>query len=475
MILLCFLCTGLNAQTIPVSSNLTGRLTENGNPIDGQRNLTISIGSFWSETITTNFTDGNYSIQLGSTPSNPIEISQLRNQSDLQITISLDGGNTIIAAIPVSSVLYARVAEYAETAGEVDGLVINDLASKSGDQAFNGQNTFTNTLRVGSPFSPQTIELNGTLNIIGTSGQSVNLSNSNGDLNISTQGGKTMINNSLDLTGSLSLQRSNGTYFAISDNFDGTASISGTQGNLHISSNLEMRSNGSSSWRDLESGDITINGGGDFIVKDNSSSNVFSVNGATGIVNAQTIDLRGSNDYMSFGSSTIGAQLSRGQKINDLRLDLGPTGVLTIFGSLAVTETVSKSGGTFMIDHPDDPENKYLYHSFVESPDMMNIYNGNVETDEEGLATISLPDYFNSLNIDFRYQLTPIGVFSQAIVMQEINGNSFQIKTDKPNVKVSWQVTGIRNDRYARENRVVPVVDKPSEERGTLLYNGKIN
>ncbi len=75
---------------------------------------------------------------------------------------------------------------------------------------------------------------------------------------------------------------------------------------------------------------------------------------------------------------------------------------------VAVVGTLSKGGGSFMIDHPLDPANKYLYHSFVESPDMMNIYNGNVTTDGDGLATVSLPDWFSSLNRDFRYQLTVI-------------------------------------------------------------------
>jgi hypothetical protein len=41
------------------------------------------------------------------------------------------------------------------------------------------------------------------------------------------------------------------------------------------------------------------------------------------------------------------------------------------------------------------------------------------------------------LNRDFRYQLTVIGTFAQAIVVTEIANGSFSIKTDKPNVKVS--------------------------------------
>ena len=56
--------------------------------------------------------------------------------------------------------------------------------------------------------------------------------------------------------------------------------------------------------------------------------------------------------------------------------DLNVVNNLNVAGNLDVTGTISKGGGTFKIDHPLDPTNKYLYHSFVESPDMMNIYNG---------------------------------------------------------------------------------------------------
>jgi hypothetical protein len=139
-------------------------------------------------------------------------------------------------------------------------------------------------------------------------------------------------------------------------------------------------------------------------------------------------------------------------------------------GNVAITGNLSKASGTFKIDHPLDPENKFLYHSFVESPEMMNVYNGNTETDSEGNSTITLPTYFEALNKDFRYQLTVIGQFAQAIVMKEINDNKFVIKTDKPNVKVSWQVTGVRKDPFAEKNRVVPEVDKAADEKGKYLH-----
>jgi len=139
-------------------------------------------------------------------------------------------------------------------------------------------------------------------------------------------------------------------------------------------------------------------------------------------------------------------------------------------GDVNVTGTLSKGAGSFRIDHPLDPDNYYLQHSFVESPDMMNIYNGNVTTNQDGEAVVDLPEYFASLNVDFRYQLTVIGQFAQAIIAEEISGDSFTIQTDKPNVKVSWQVTGIRNDAYARSHPIEVKVPKADVDRGRFLH-----
>jgi hypothetical protein len=139
------------------------------------------------------------------------------------------------------------------------------------------------------------------------------------------------------------------------------------------------------------------------------------------------------------------------------------------FGRVLIAGSVFKSGGGFQIDHPLDPANRYLRHSFVESPDMLNIYSGNIVSGADGEAVVTLPPYFEALNRDFRYQLTVIGEFAQAIVAEEIRDGAFRIRTDRPNIRVSWQVTGIRQDAFARAHPVVPEIDKPEEERGTYL------
>ncbi len=142
-------------------------------------------------------------------------------------------------------------------------------------------------------------------------------------------------------------------------------------------------------------------------------------------------------------------------------------------GNVNITGMLTKASGSFRIDHPLDPENMTLSHSFVESPDMMNIYNGNVCTDGDGKATIALPDWFEALNRDYRYQLTVIDDsddFVQAKIAREVRDGSFDIRTSKPRTKVSWQVTGIRQDAYANANRVQVEEDKPEWARGRYLH-----
>ena len=139
-------------------------------------------------------------------------------------------------------------------------------------------------------------------------------------------------------------------------------------------------------------------------------------------------------------------------------------------GNVHVGGTLSKTAGSFKIDHPLDPANKYLYHSFVESPDMKNIYDGVITTDVNGSAIVTLPDWFEALNEDFRYQLTTIGQPAQVWIQSEIQNNRFTIRTDKPDVKISWQVTGIRHDPYANDNRIQVEENKQGNDLDHYIY-----
>ncbi len=150
------------------------------------------------------------------------------------------------------------------------------------------------------------------------------------------------------------------------------------------------------------------------------------------------------------------------------------TGSVRFQGSLSITGSLSKGSGTFVIDHPLDPANKLLFHSFVESPDMKNLYSGNAVLDEKGEVTIQLPEYYDALNTDSRYQFFPVGeAMPNLYVKTEEANNTFVIAGGTPGGRVSWQVTGNRHDPYARANPVINEVTKGPDQlvgKGECLY-----
>ncbi len=145
------------------------------------------------------------------------------------------------------------------------------------------------------------------------------------------------------------------------------------------------------------------------------------------------------------------------------------------FGKVQVTGAITGNSlsisGTknFLIDHPLDPENKVLRHAAIESNEVLNQYSGNLTTDASGLATVTLPAYFETLNKDFRYQLTVIGTFAQAIIKTEVQNNQFVVQTNQPGIRVSWQITGVRNDKVMQQHPFVAESLKESTEKGSYL------
>jgi len=123
----------------------------------------------------------------------------------------------------------------------------------------------------------------------------------------------------------------------------------------------------------------------------------------------------------------------------------------------------------FTMDYPLDPQNKILTHAAAESNEVINFYSGNVVTDVSGKAVVQLPEYFEAINKDFRYQLTVVGVFAQAIISKEVSNNQFEITTNQPNVKVSWEVKGVRNDLRMQKYPFEAVQEKSTEQKGKYV------
>ena len=178
-----------------------------------------------------------------------------------------------------------------------------------------------------------------------------------------------------------------------------------------------------------------------------------------------------SNNGNGFGiAGTCGSNSGTGYAVyghaygNDIDWSGYFTGDVNVVGTLFMPAKITK------IDHPLDPENQNLLLSGIDSPEMLVKTSGNVTTDASGAAVVTLPAYFAAIAANFSYQLTVIGEFAQAIIGNEVTGNQFSIKTDKPNIKVSWEITGERSDNFAKSHRLINESLKPAEQRGRYLH-----
>ncbi len=169
------------------------------------------------------------------------------------------------------------------------------------------------------------------------------------------------------------------------------------------------------------------------------------------------------------GASGIGVQGSGAIGVSSI-------GTLTVAGNAQVSGAVSAAAivagvKNFKIDHPLDPANRYLTHACVESDAHRNLYDGTVELGADGGARVALPDWFEALNGDIRYQLTAIGVAMPGLhVARAVEGNAFEVAGGAPRGTVSWQLSGVRRDACARSNPVVVDEAKPGAERGRYLH-----
>jgi len=188
----------------------------------------------------------------------------------------------------------------------------------------------------------------------------------------------------------------------------------------------------------------------------------------------RSVDIGG---HDQFSALTVVSALGRG--ITAQATSAGGVGLTAIAGpggtALVCAGNFSASGTkSFRIDHPADPENRYLRHYCIEGPEPLNVYSGTVTSDDKGECWVHLPDYFESINKNFRYALTVVDdsdaeTFVQAKVARKIKNNAFKIRTSAPNVEVSWRVEAVRNDLYVRVHGAPVEEDKSAENRGTFL------
>lgn len=185
----------------------------------------------------------------------------------------------------------------------------------------------------------------------------------------------------------------------------------------------------------------------------------------------QSIGLQTSSESLNSNSYGILAQSWGAQGSYAVFGKVTGGGWAGYFDGELYAKSASSGIKAFMIDHPMDPANKVLTHSSVESDERKNIYDGTVTTDERGLATITMPTWFEALNENFRYQITVIDdantdQFVLAKVVKRLKYGKFTIRTSVPNTTVSWQITGNRHDPVSNYYPLEIEREKKPFERG---------
>lgn len=484
---------------VPAMMSYQGKLQNSqGAPLDGTFNINFSIydvasggTALWTETQSVSVNEGLFIVLLGSVESLPVGLfsAQVRY---LGVKVGADPEMTPRRQIVTAA--YAHHAQSADIASDVqDGSITDADVSPTanisptkiagtaltlgGDNNFSGTTTFldsamtisNNRVVIGRNTLPTG---NDVLAVKRSLSTSASASGARIDLSNAGSGQTYGLNSNANGTGNLAIGVS-GTASTSTSNVGVYGTATGANG-----SKVGVQGEVSGGFNIMGVKGGVSNGGGTPYGVFGEASNCSDGYGVKGLAEANITSGR-AIDGLAYQNSGNGFGVV-GRALENGGIGYGVYGIAGsnaisnwagfFSGDVNVTGTIFSPVKINRIDHPLDPENKYLQQTDVQSPDMINVYSGNSITDQNGDAIVVMPEYFMDVNSDFRYQLTVVGQFAQAIVSSEIQNNRFSIKTDKPSVKVSWQVTGIRQDRYSQAHRVASEAAKPSHEVGKFLY-----
>ncbi|MNK01914.1 hypothetical protein D3C87_197280 [compost metagenome] len=180
----------------------------------------------------------------------------------------------------------------------------------------------------------------------------------------------------------------------------------------------------------------------------------------------QNFDLNGPTTANAVGVGGVGYVGVMGQS-NDPTNGFGIASQdnMIALGNLTVSGTKN-----FRIDHPQDPANKYLNHFSIESNEVLNIYRGTVAFDQNGTAVVQLPGWFDAVNKNASYQLTPIGGYAPIFIAEKIKDGRFVISGGTAGMEVSWAVYAERNDPYLQQHPEAREVEQVKSSRETGKY-----
>lgn len=156
------------------------------------------------------------------------------------------------------------------------------------------------------------------------------------------------------------------------------------------------------------------------------------------------------SEYLQFSESDwVGANIRM-----VIAKTTGNIGMGTSFPTqrLHVVGTIQGTTKSFLIDHPDDPQNKTLRHFSTESDEALVMYRGKVQLDANGEATVNMPGYFVSLTKEDEATINLTAIGKQPFLSSyewDAGYSSFTVY-GQPNKSVAYQVNAERDDPAAK-------------------------
>ena len=240
-------------------------------------------------------------------------------------------------------------------------------------------------------------------------------------------------------------------------------------------------------------GDIDVTSGYNIELADNSelrfgNSNdlIIEHNGSNGDIRNNTNDLlirnladdRDVNIQSDNGSGGTATYFKADGSTGEAQLfHYGSEKLNTTSSGVTITGALSKSSGSFKIDHPLKPETHHLVHSFVEAPQADNIYRGKVSL-VAGAATVNLDEAGRMTEGTFVALNGNIQCFTSSedgwtALRGSVSGNTLTVEAQDASCTdtVSWLVIGERHDPHMLDTdwtdeagRVITEPEKHAEE-----------
>ena len=409
----------------------------------GLANVVIGTGTVLNGSFSSiNWGSGPYFIQVSVDPSGGTAYSVLGTSQLVSVPYALHAKN-----VPTSLSQLTNDVGFVTTSNDADSNPTNEI---------------------------QTLSLNGsTLSISGANSVTLPTSGGGGNtLDMAYDQGGPGLGRSITVDAgevSISTATSNGIGLRVTNSNSGTAIIAGSTNASNTFSTIQAQTNSSSAAASAIIGNTTGAAwgiSGQVMSTATAQAGVYGsnlrTNGGHGLLGIGYNGVVGETNY-SQGNAVFGenydaiAPLGNGIGVAGtgywgvvgedryLGAQAGAYGVLSN-GELGATGVKS-----FIIDHPADPANRFLKHFSSESNEVLNIYRGNVVFDHNGEAEVQMPDYFDLINRNPSYQLTPIGSYAQLYVKEKLENGGFVIAGGTEGMEASWTVYAERNDPYLQQ------------------------